>query len=333
MKKMILLIAFIIIILIIVSAIMLTKDNKRNLTHIRVAEVTHSVFYAPQYVSINEGFFKEEGLDIELVLRPGADKVAVAVSSGDVQIGLSGSEQTIYQYEKNQENYIQTFAGLTKRDGSLIVSREKIENFTLNNLKDKKIIGGREGGTPEMTFEWALRKNGIDIAKDVDIDTSIPFADMKGAFTHGAGDFVILFEPDAASVEKEGSGYVVASVGILSGETPYTSYIAQKAYIDNNSEIIKKFTRAIYKGLQFVKENDAAAIAESISGEFPDISIDELIKIIDRYKSQDVWTLTPVLTEESFNHLQEIMQAAGKLNKFEDFQILVNTNIAEEAIK
>lgn len=288
-----------------------------------VAEVAHSIFYAPQYAAINNGYFKDEGLDIELILTPGADKVAAAVLSGDVDIGFSGSEVTIYVYNGNQKDYLKTFAQLTQKDGSFLVSREKIENFTLNDLKGKKVIGGRAGGMPEMTFEWALRKAGIDPKKDLTIDTSIAFAAMGGSFIGGNGDFVTLFEPTALEIEQKGYGYVVASIGELGGIVPYTSYSAKTSYINDNPKIIEKFKNATQKGLDFVHKSDSKAIAKSILSFFPDTSLEDLTKVIERYKKQESWPKTTDFTKESFDHLQEIMKASGELDEFVPYEELM----------
>ena len=227
------LILFLIVIGLIVFGVFQSKkgNDSDNLTKITVAEVAHSIFYAPQYVAINNGYFEEEGIDVELVLTPGADAVTAAVLSGDVQIGFSGTEATIYVYNGGEKDYLKVFAALTKRDGAFLVSRKKIDNFSLDDLKGKTVIGGRKGGMPEMTFEWALRKNNIDPVRDLNIDTSIAFAAMEGAFIGGNGDFVTLFEPNATSVEKQGLGYVVAYVGSYGGAVTYTAYNAKSSFI------------------------------------------------------------------------------------------------------
>lgn len=218
MKKII--VWIITIVLILLVGVLISQNKKEDNTQnqkVTVAEVTHSVFYAPQYVALALGYFEEEGLDVELTLASGADAVMAAVLSGDVDIGFSGTEATIYIYNGGEKDYVMTFAGLTQKDGSFLVSREKIDNFTLDDLKGKYVIGGRKGGMPEMTFEWALRQNGIDPTKDLTIDTSVAFPAMEGAFIGGTGDFVTLFEPNATSVEKEGLGHVVAYIGELGG--------------------------------------------------------------------------------------------------------------------
>lgn len=327
MKKRIITFIAVIVIFIAVCAVIVNLNNKdKGLTKIKVAEVAHSIFYAPQYAAISEGFFEEEGISIDLTLTPGADKVTAAVLSGDVDIGFSGSEATIYVFNGGEKDYLKTFAQLTQKDGSFLVSREKINNFKLDDLKGKTIIGGRAGGVPEMTFEWALKSAGIDPKKDVKIDTSIAFAAMGGSFISGNGDFVTLFEPTALEIEQQGYGYVVASIGELGGVVPYTSYSAKISYIDNNKETIQKFTKAIQKGLDFVHEKNSEEIAKSIVDFFPDTSLADLTKVIDRYKKQDTWPKTTEFTKESFDHLQEIMISAGELNKMVEYKDLIYTN-------
>ena len=298
-------------------------ENESKLTHITVAEVAHSVFYAPQYVADGLGYFEEEGLDVEIVLTSGADNVMAAVLSGDADIGFSGTEATIYVYNGGEDDYVMTFAGLTQKDGSFLVSREKYENFTMNDLKGKTVIGGRVGGMPEMTFEWALRQNGIDPKNDLTIDTSVAFAAMEGAFIGGNGDFVTLFEPNATSVEKNGYGYVVAYIGDLGGEVPYTAYNAKKSYIENNPEIIKKFTRAIDRGLKYVDSHSSEEIARIINEYFPDTSLTDMVMIVDRYKEGDAWKKNITINEEEWKHIQEIMMASSELDKYALYDKLI----------
>ncbi len=299
-----------------------SDKSDKNLTKIKLAEVTHSIFYAPQYVAIEKGFFEEEGIKIDLSLTPGADKVSAAVLSGDVQIGFAGSEATIYVYNGGEKDYLKTFAQLTQKDGSFIVAREKIENFTLDNLKGKTIIGGRQGGMPEMTLEWALREHGLDPKKDVHIDTSIEFAAMSGAFLAGNGDFVSLFEPTALALEQQGGGYVVASLGELGGVVPYTAYFARDSYLNENKDLIKAFVRAIQKGLDYVHTHSDKEVAKAILNQFPDTSLKDLEEVVSRYRKIDAWPKDTTFKEESFEHLQKIIQAAGELEKTVPFDQL-----------
>lgn len=323
MKKIIIGIICAVVVLAIGLIMIFKKNDNNGLTKIKVAEVTHSMFYTPQYVAHALGYFEEEGLDVEILLVPGADKVTAAVLSGDVEIGFCGSEATIYIYNQGEEDYLITFAGLTKRDGSFLVSREKYDNFTLNDLKGKYVVGGRKGGMPEMTFEYTLKENGIDPKKDLTIDTSIAFASMAGAFIGGTGDFVTLFEPQALQVESQGLGYVVASIGELGGVVPYTAYNAKKSYIEENPEVIEGFTRAIQKGLDYVYNHSDEELANLITSYFPDTSLNDLTRIIKRYRESDSWFKTTYITEDDFNHIQEIMKSAGELDTFAPYSNLV----------
>lgn len=300
-----------------------SKKNENKRTKVTLAEVAHTIFYAPQYVAIEKGYFKEVGIDIELILTAGADKVTAAVLSGDADIGFCGSEGTIYVYNAKEKDYLKTFAQLTQKDGSFLVSREKFDNFSLNDLKGKSVIGGRAGGMPEMTFEWALKQNGIDPKNDLEIDTSIAFAAMGGAFISGQGDFVTLFEPNALEIEQQGYGYVVASIGELGGVVPYTSYSARESYIEKNSELISNFTKAIQKGLDFVHNSSDKEVAEAILSQFPDTSLNDLEKVVARYRKIDAWPKTTKFSEESFDHLQDIMIDNGVLNSKVSYDKLI----------
>ena len=330
MKKIIISIILSIITILLVTFLIISKNSGNdNLKKVKVAEVAHTIFYAPQYVAIAKGYFKEEGLDIELILTPGADKVTSAVLSKDVDIGFCGSEASIYVYNSGNKDYIVSFAGLTKRDGAFLVSREKIDNFTLEDLKGKYVIGGRKGGMPEMTFEYTLKENNIS-TDELTIDTSVDFASMGGTFISGVGDFVTLFEPNATKVENQGYGYVVAYVGEYGGSVPYTAYNARKSYIKNNKETIQKFTNAINKGLDFVWNNDETTIAKVIVNQFPDLTINELATMIKRYKDNDAWMKDTYFTSESFDHLQDIMIEAKELDKKVPYEKLVDTTFSKQ---
>ena len=317
---------FIIVVVITCGICLLINKENSNLKKIKVAEVTHSIFYAPQYVAISKGYFKEVGLDVEIILTPGADKVMAAVLSNEVQIGLSGSEATIYVYNKGETNYVKTFAGLTNKDGSFIVGRTKEDNFTLENLKNKDVIGGRVGGMPEMTFEWVLSENGIDPKKDLNIDTSIAFPAMGGTFISGVGDYVTLFEPAATALEKQGLGYVLASVGELGGNVPYTAYNARSSFINDNKDVIESFDKAINKALDYVIKTPSKTIATDILEFFPDTSYDDMVKIIDRYKDINAWKTNTSISKEEFMLLQDIMKKSNELDKYVPYEDLIYTN-------
>ena len=299
------------------------KDVKKDIKTVKVAEVAHTIFYAPAYVAIKNGYFKENNINIDLTLTAGADKVTAAVLSGDVDIGFCGSEATIYVYNSGEKDYLVNFARLTKRDGAFLVSRKKYKNFKLSDLKGKKVIGGRKGGMPEMTFEWALKENGINPKEDLEIDTSVAFPAMEGAFISGNADFVTLFEPNALSVEKQGLGYIVGYVGKWSGEVLYTAYNAKKSYIKNNKDVIDGFKKAIDKGLKHVREEKESVIAEEIKEYFPELSTNDLTKIIKRYKTNDAWADSTKITKKDFEHLEDIIINAGELEKKVPYDKLV----------
>lgn len=324
MKKFLITITILLVIFLTVLT-MWPKKEENGLTKIKVAEVAHSIFYAPMYVSYELGYFKEENLDVEIILASGADKVTASVLSGDVQIGFCGSEAIIYVYQEGEKDYLVNFAGLTKKDGSFIVSRNINEEFDISNLKGSYIIAGREGGMPAMTFEWALKQNGIT-KKDLTFDTSIAFAAMSGAFIGGTGDYVALFEPTASQLEKEGYGKIVASLGELGGNVPYTTFSARKSYIEENEDVIKSFNKAINKGLDYVHTHSSEEIAKIISKQFTDTSLTDLTSIVERYKKIDSWFDSTYIDEKDFEHVQEIMKNAGFLKEKAPYNKLVNNN-------
>lgn len=327
MKKRII-ISLIIILFLFSMFIICQKINKKkdNLEHIKVAEVTHSVFYAPLYVAIEKGYFQDYGLDIELILTPGADKVSAAVLSDDVEIGFCGPESSIYVYNGKEKDYIQSFAGLTKRDGQFIVSRKNIKNFKMEDLIGKEVLAGRKGGMPVLNFENALINSNID-KNEVNINTSVEFSALSGSFIGGQGDFVNLFEPNATKLEKEGYGYVVGSVGIISGEVPYTAFNAKKSYIKNNKETIKNFNKAINEGLKYVKEHDEKDIANAIINQFPDSSINDVTTIVKRYKESDSWLENTFISEKSFKNLEDIMIKVNLIKEYVPYKdLIININ-------
>lgn len=336
MKKKIIISVAIVVVLVIIIGLVVTIKNKKttdDTTKIKVSEVTRSVFYAPQYVAINNGYFKNYGIEIDLTTGQGADAVMTSVLSNEVQIGFAGPEASIYVYNEGKEDYTQVFAQLTKRDGSFLVSKEKVDNFDWNMLKGKTVIPGRKGGVPYMTLEYVIKQNGLTPGKDLTLDDSIKFDLMASAFTSGDADYVTLFEPTASNIQKIGKGYIVASVGKESGEIPYTAYFAKKSYIENNEKIIQDFTNAIYKGQKWVKEHNAEEIAKAIQGFFPDTDIDLLTTAIQSYKDIDAWNDTPILKQESFNKLQEVISEAGELTQKAPYDKIVNNKYASEAIK
>ena len=309
------------------------ENNEPEKVTINLNEVARSVFYAPQYVAINEGFFEKQNIEVEITTGQGADKVMTAVLANQSDIGLAGPEASIYVYNEGNSDYAEVFAQLTKTDGSFLVSKTDIQDFEWTDLKGKTIIPGRKGGVPYMTLEYVIKKNGLNPQTDMTLDDSIKFDLMAGAFSSGDAEYVTLFEPTASLTEKEGKGYVVASVGEASGEIPYTAYFAKKSYIEANEDIIQKFTDAIYEGQTWVKEHTAEEIATVIQDFFPDTGIEMLTEAIQTYKDIDAWNETPVLEEESFNRLQEVMTMAGELENPAPYNKIVNNTFAFNSIE
>ena len=319
--------------LILLAAIALAGcGTQQKSSKVRLWEVTHSIFYAPQYAAIYEGYFEEEGIEIELFNGGGADKTMTAVLAGQADIGFMGPEASIYVYNEGKEDHPVVFAQLTQKDGSFLVGRKPEPDFKWENLAGTTIIGGRKGGMPAMALEYALRNHGLVPNEDLEFLTNIQFDLMAGAFTGGTGDYVALFEPVGSTLELAGTGYVVASVGTAAGNLPYTAYAAKKSFIEKNEDLIIRFTRAIYKGHQFVAKNSPEKIAEVIKPAFPDSDLELLTKVVKRYKDQDTWPDNPKMSEESFDRLQDIMETAGELDQRAPFEEVITNKYADKVI-
>ncbi|MDO4274256.1 MAG: ABC transporter substrate-binding protein [Eubacteriales bacterium] len=309
------------------------KDAKdAELTEVTLNEVAHSIFYAPQYVAIEEGYFAEEGLDLTLVTGFGADKTMTAVLSGEADIGFMGAEASVYAFQEGATDPVVNFAQLTQRAGNFLVAREEMPSFTWNDLKDSKVLGGRKGGMPEMVFEYILKENGIDPEKDLEIDQSIDFGSTAAAFSGGLGEFSVEFEPSATALEKEGAGYVVASLGVDSGYVPYTSYSAKTSFMEEHPDVVQKFTNALQKGMDYVQNHTPEEIAEVIAPQFTETDLDTVTTIVKRYYDQDTWKDNLVFEKDSFELLQDILDSAGELETRVAYEDLVTTEYAQNAV-
>lgn len=313
-------------------ALLCCACGKTETTTVRLNEVTHSVFYAPQYVALELGFFEEEGLQIELTNGGGADKVMTAVLTDQADIGLAGPEASIYVYNQGKDDYPIVFAQLTKRDGSFLVGRTD-EAFSWENLKGSTVIGGRAGGVPEMTLEYVMRQNGVVPGEDATVDTTVQFNMMAGAFTGGNGDYVALFEPTATEIEQAGKGYILASIGQAGGEIPYTAYFASQTFLREHPDVVQSFTNAVAKGQKWILEHTAAETAEAIAAQFPDTSVETLTQVVQRYKDIDAWNATPVMEQSALERLETVMETAGVLahDEWVDFDKLVDNSYAQKA--
>ena len=308
-------------------------ESEKGLTPIVLSEVAHSIFYAPQYAAIELGYFEEQGIDLTLVNAGGADKVMTSMISGDADIGFMGSEASIYTYANGSKDYAVNFAQLTQRAGNFLVGREPDEDFQWADLKGTKVLGGRAGGMPQMVFEYILKKNGIDPKTDLTIDQSIAFGLTAAAFTSSDADYTVEFEPYATSLELEGQGYVVASLGTDSGYVPYTAYSANKSFVEENPELIQKFTNAIQMGLEYVNSHSSEEIAKTIQPQFEETPLENITAIVERYKAQDTWKEDTIFEESSFDLLQNILEEAGELPKRVPYEDLVTTEFSKEALQ
>lgn len=309
------------------------NTTSEDMTKITLNEVAHSIFYAPMYVAIEEGYFAEEGIDLTLVTGFGADKTMTAVLTGEAHIGFMGSESTIYTYAGGTQDYVVNFAQLTQRAGNFLVSREPLENFTWDMLKGKNVLGGRAGGMPQMVFEYILKQHNLDPMTDVDINQSIDFGSTAAAFSGGDADFTVEFEPHATALEQKGDGYVVASLGEDSGYVPYTAFCAKKSFIEENPELIQAFTNALQKGMDFCQTHTPEEIAKVIAPQFKETDLETLTTIVNRYYMQDTWKEDLVFEKEAFDLLQNILEESGVLEKRVPYEDLVTTDFAKEASK
>ena len=312
------------------------ENGKDTLKTIKVSEVTHSIFYAPLYVAINNGFFEQEGLKIELTNGGGADKSMTALLSGDADIGLMGPEAAIYVTSGGAQDKPVVFGQLTKRDGSFIVSKTPYQNFTLNDLVGKEIIGGRKGGVPAMTLEYAIKQSGLTIGtgqNQVNLRTDVAFDLTASVFDSTNADFCTLFEPTASELCEEKGYHIVASVGELSGEVPYTAFMAKKGYIEENSQTVEKFLRAVYRGYRFLLKASVEEIANSLKPSFQGFSDENIVTSIQSYIRCDAWVDNPAMTETAFDRLQDIIISAGELDEKVKFNDVVDNTIANKVIE
>ena len=296
-------------------------------------EVAHSIFYAPMYVAIENGYFEDEGIELTLVTGFGADKTMTAVISGEADIGFMGSEASIYTYNEGANDSVVNFAQLTQRAGNFLVAREEMKDFKWTDLKGKDVLGGRKGGMPEMVFEYILKKNGIDPQTDLNINQGIDFGSTAAAFSEGSGDFTVEFEPSATALEMEGKGYVVASLGTDSGYVPYTAFSAKKSYLKENPDVIQRFTNALQKGMDYVRSHSPSETASVIKPQFPETTLEMITTIVTRYYEQDTWKSNLIFEESSFDLLQDILESAGELEKRAPYKYIITTEFAENAAK
>ena len=308
------------------------QESSGNLQKVTLNEVAHSIFYAPMYVAIEEGYFEEAGIDLDLVTGFGADKVMTAVLSGEADIGFMGPETTVYTANEGSKDPVINFAQLTQRAGNFLVAREPMEDFEWEDLIGEDVLGGRAGGMPEMVFEYILKQNDIE-PSEVNIDQSIDFGSTGAAFTGGQGTYTVEFEPGATLLEQEKAGYVVASLGVDSGYVPYTAFSAKQSYMEAHPDIIQAFTDALQKGMEYVDNHTPEEIAASIQPQFTETDVDTITTIIRRYQEQDTWKKDLIFEKTSFELLENILEEAGELQGRVPYENLVTTEYAKQAAK
>ena len=319
--------------LIISLAIFVVACSSSEVKTVRVAEVTRSIFYAPLYVAMENGYFEDEGLEIELTTTWGGDKTMTTLLADGADIALVGSETSIYVHAQGSTDSVINFAQLTQTDGTFLVARQEIADFSWDMLKDSDFLGQRKGGMPQMVGEYVLKQHNIDPFADLNLIQNVDFANIPNAFLGGTGDFVQLFEPQASIFEQEGKGHIVASFGTESGKVPYTTFMSKSSYLDKESDTVQKFTNAIQKAQTWVDNHSAADVAKLILPYFEDTEEELIEMVVDRYKGQDSFATDTILDEEEWNNLKAIMDEAGELPSDIDYSTLVNTDFAQKALE
>ncbi|MCI5797419.1 MAG: ABC transporter substrate-binding protein [Firmicutes bacterium] len=303
---------------------------------LRVNEVTHSIFYAPFYAAINLGYFKEEGIEIDLVNGGGSDQSMTALISNSADIALLGPETAVYVVKEGANNTPVIFGQLTKRDGSLLIGRVPEPDFKWSNLVGKEIIGGRRGGSPAMALQYAIEKvNNLPIgtgADQVNINLDVAFNLVVGAFEAGTGDYCTMFEPTASEYVAAGKGYIVASVGEECGEVPFTCFMAMRNYIDKNQGQIEGFLRAVVKGYNYLMTATDDEIYEALAPSFSTSTRSSIVASVNTYKRIDAWMSSPVMEESAYNRLLAIMQNAGEIEGTVEFGRVVDNSYAQKVI-
>lgn len=305
------------------------SDDDGTVT-LQLHEVTRSVFYAPQYIAMSLGYFEEEGLHVEITTSGGSEKAMTALLSGSADLCLAGPETGVYVMNEGKEDHPVIVGQLTKRDGSFLIAREPAEHFSWDDLKGKTIIGGRAGGMPIMTLRWVMANNGLIDGENCTIIDSIQFNLMAGAFEGGEGDYVTLFEPTATEFQKAGKGYIVANIGLESGEVPYTCYFASQKMIKEHPERIEAFLRAIYKAQQWIETASDEEAAKAMQPYFPDASLESLMAVVKSYRETDSWKKDPIMQEADYERLLTVIDFNGELTGRPDFNKLVDNTFAKK---
>ena len=324
---------FIVCLLIILASSILFIGCGDNENRIRLNEVTHSIFYAPLYAAYNLGYFEDEGLDVTIESATGSDASMTALLSGSADIVLVGPETVVYS-QGTQDSPV-VFGQLTQKDGSFFVSRDDVQDFSIEDLRGTTIIGGRQGGMPAMTLEYIIEQAGLTIgtntaAGEVNLRTDVSFPMIGSEFVTSGCEYCTLFEPTATNLEKEGNGYVLDAVGEFSGYLPYTVFATKQSFLEEKSEQAEKFLNAVYRGYQYIATQSSLKAAQALAPSFSGMSTEELQIAVEQYLSIDAWCSSPVMTEQSFQKMMEIINSTSDTQYSATYSELVDNTIASK---
>jgi NitT/TauT family transport system substrate-binding protein len=300
---------------------------------IRYSEVVRSTLYAPAYVAMTNGFFRDAGLDVALTTAQGGDKSVATLLSNSADIALIGPETTIYVQNSDSPAKLAIFAGLTHADGFMLVGREKLEKFDWQQLKGKEILSIRPGSTPDLFLEAALRLNGIDPTKDLKLVNNIAILARIGSWLAGQNRYAIFTEPDASQLELDGKAHFLASIGQAVGQIDYTTFMATDKYIRDNPEVIQAWTNAIYKAQRWTASAPTSEIAKAIEPFFPGVNARVLVAGLERCRKFNIWKSTPKIDPSSLEKYQDIMVQGGVLEPAKRVKVtdLMRPEFAESA--
>ncbi len=317
------------LIMIVTSLLFVGCGDSEN--KIRLNEVTHSIFYAPLYAAYNLGFFEDEGLEVTIESATGSDASMTALLSGSADIVLVGPETVVYSQGTQDSPVI--FGQLTQKDGSFFVSRDDISDFTLEDLEGTTIIGGRQGGMPAMTLEYIIEQAGLTIGTDtasgqVNLRTDVSFPMIGSEFVTSGCEFCTLFEPTATNLQKEGNGYVLDAVGEFSGYLPYTVFATKQSFLDDKSEQAESFLKAVYNGYTYIATHTSLEAAQALAPSFSGMTTEELQIAVEQYLAIDAWCSSPVMSEESYTKMMEIINSTSDTQYTANYSKIVDNTIA-----
>lgn len=280
---------------------------------VRYEEVVRSVLYVPMYVALNQGYFKEAGLDLSMKTSQGTDKGMAALLTGSADIVLIGPEASVYVANSESPVKPKIFAGLTATDGFLLMARKPVDKFDWSMLKGKTVMAFRPGSNPDVFLEAALRKKGLDPKKDLKLVNNIGPAARAGAWAAGQTDFAIFLEPEATALEKAGQAHAVASIGKEVGPVDYTVFTATDAFLKKSPAVAQAWTNVIARAQKHVASAASAELAQQVAEFFPGMAQADLVAAIDRYRGIGLWKTSTLVEKGAMDQLQEMLVSSGVL--------------------